>query len=46
MLRPHYSQTEFASDIYGTEAVYADNLAIDETLQLHLLEHHIATSVG
>ena len=32
----HYSETEFASDIYGADGVYNDRLVIDESLKLDL----------
>jgi hypothetical protein len=35
-LRPHYSQTEFESDIYGSKGVYVDRLAVDESIEINL----------
>jgi predicted metallopeptidase len=36
LIRSHYSQTEFLSDIYGTNGVYADTLASSEDIKLDL----------
>jgi hypothetical protein len=35
-LRPHYSETEFASDVYGSEGVYVDKHAVDESIEIKL----------
>jgi hypothetical protein len=36
-LRPHYSQTEHASDVFGERGVYIDNQSIDQPIRLQLV---------
>ena len=32
----HYSETEFLSDVYGSQGVYSDNHVTEETLKLDI----------
>ena len=33
----HYSETEFASDVYGHKGVYEDNLVVNEIVQFEIV---------
>jgi hypothetical protein len=39
-LRPHYSETEHASDVFGERGVYIDSQAIDQPIRLDLVNEN------